>query len=51
MKTYKLTLERQDETWGQYDIRADSPANALRVAARAFDLDGAKAVHIVEMKG
>ena len=48
MKTYLLTLECEDGTWGRTEMRAADVATALRVAAQNFVLDGAKAFHLVE---
>ena len=49
MNTYKLTLERNDGTWGQYDLQAPNAARAMRIAAQNLDLDDAKAIHIVAL--
>ena len=46
MNRYKLTLERNDGTWGQYDLQAPDVAQAMRIAARNLDLDDAKQVTI-----
>ena len=49
MNHYKITLERHDGTWGQYDLQAESAARAMQMAAQILDLDNAKQVAVVDM--
>lgn len=50
MKVYRLTLERHDNTWGQYVFMADDMQSALRYIARSVDLGRSKNAHFVEVE-
>lgn len=50
MKTYRITVERKDNTWGQLELQGNDMSHALRVAARSYDLDTAKTVTLVEVE-
>jgi hypothetical protein len=49
-RTFRLTLEREDRTWGQYVFEAEDMVAALRHVARSVDLDRAQNAHVVEVK-
>jgi len=50
MKRYRLTLEREDNTWGQYTFDAEDMQSALKHIARSIDLDGARNTHFIEVR-
>lgn len=49
-KTYRLTLERQDGTWGQHVFCAEDMQDALRYVVRSVELGRSKNTHIVEVE-
>lgn len=49
MERYRLTLERLDNTWGQYVVESEDMKSAMRWVSRNVDLENAKNVHLVKI--